>query len=77
MLRGMDIEIIDASEVDRFKRRRPEEEEETAKVDSRLDILDDPVRMYLKQMGQVPLAHPRAGSRDFQAHRGRRERMVK
>ena len=53
MLRGMDIEIIDASEVDRFK-REAEEEKETAKVDSRLDILDDPVRMYLKQMGQVP-----------------------
>src|SRR5712671_1975683 len=54
MLRGMDIEIIDASEVDRFK-REAEEEKEAAKVDSRLDILDDPVRMYLKQMGQVPL----------------------
>jgi RNA polymerase primary sigma factor len=53
-LRGMDIEIIDASEVDRFK-REAEEEKEAAKVDSRLDILDDPVRMYLKQMGQVPL----------------------
>ena len=53
-LRGMDIEIIDASEVDRFK-REAEEEKEMAKVDSRLDILDDPVRMYLKQMGQVPL----------------------
>jgi RNA polymerase primary sigma factor len=54
MLRGMDIEIIDASEVDRFK-REAEEEKEQQKVDSRLDILDDPVRMYLKQMGQVPL----------------------
>jgi RNA polymerase primary sigma factor len=57
-LRGMDIEIIDASEVDRFKREnaaQQEEEKEPAKVDSRLDILDDPVRMYLKQMGQVPL----------------------
>jgi RNA polymerase primary sigma factor len=54
MLRGMDIEIIDASEVDRFK-REAEEEKEAQKVDSRLDILDDPVRMYLKQMGQVPL----------------------
>jgi len=53
-LRNMDIEIIDASEVDRFK-REAEEEKETQKVDSRLDILDDPVRMYLKQMGQVPL----------------------
>jgi RNA polymerase primary sigma factor len=56
MLRGMDIEIIDASEVDRFKQRETEEEKEPApKTDSRLDILDDPVRMYLKQMGQVPL----------------------
>jgi RNA polymerase primary sigma factor len=57
-LRGMDIEIIDASEVDRFKREnaaQQEEEKEPPKVDSRLDILDDPVRMYLKQMGQVPL----------------------
>ncbi len=54
MLRGMDIEIIDASEVDRFK-REAEEEKEAQKIDSRLDILDDPVRMYLKQMGQVPL----------------------
>src|SRR3989441_3066925 len=56
MLRGLDIEIIDASEVDRFKREAAEEEKEpVVKVDSRLDILDDPVRMYLKQMGQVPL----------------------
>ena len=31
----------------------PEEEEE--KPEAKLDILDDPVRMYLKQMGQVPL----------------------
>jgi RNA polymerase primary sigma factor len=55
-LRGMDIEIIDASEVDRFKRETEEDKEATPpKTDSRLDILDDPVRMYLKQMGQVPL----------------------
>ncbi len=55
MLRGMDIDIIDASEVDRFKREAAEEEKEQHKVDMRFDILDDPVRMYLKQMGQVPL----------------------
>ena len=55
-LRGMDIEIIDASEVDRFKRENAaEEEKEAPKTDTRLDILDDPVRMYLKQMGRVPL----------------------
>src|SRR5205823_12713715 len=32
-----------------------EEEEEEEKHESRFEILDDPVRMYLKQMGQVPL----------------------
>src|SRR5258708_34301974 len=52
-LRGMDIEIIDASQVDRFK-REAEEEKEAAKFDSRLDILDYAVRIYLKQMGSVP-----------------------
>src|SRR5207248_8488597 len=31
------------------------EEEEEEKPETKLDILDDPVRMYLKQMGQVPL----------------------
>src|SRR5207302_1654580 len=48
-LRNLEVEIVDQAEVDRLK--QPEEEEEKA----RLDILDDPVRMYLKQMGQVPL----------------------
>ncbi len=50
-LRNLDVEIVDQAEVDRIKQPEPEEEEER----SRLDILDDPVRMYLKQMGQVPL----------------------
>jgi len=50
-LRNLDVEIVDQAEVDRIK--PPEAEEEEEKV--RLDILDDPVRMYLKQMGQVPL----------------------
>jgi len=55
-LRGMEIEIIDASDVDRFKDGKKEEaEEEEEKPEAKLDILDDPVRMYLKQMGQVPL----------------------
>jgi len=57
-LRAVEIEIIDASDVDRVKDVRKdseEEEEKDEKVDSKLDILDDPVRMYLKQMGQVPL----------------------
>src|SRR6266436_3409045 len=50
-LRNLEVEIVDQAEVDRIKQPEPEEEDEKA----RLDILDDPVRMYLKQMGQVPL----------------------
>ena len=50
-LRNLEIEIVDQAEVDRVKQPEPEEEEDK----TRLDILDDPVRMYLKQMGQVPL----------------------
>jgi RNA polymerase primary sigma factor len=50
-LRGLEVEIVDQAEVDRVKQPEPEEQEEK----TRLDILDDPVRMYLKQMGQVPL----------------------
>ena len=47
-LRELEIEIVDHAEAG----KEPEEEE----VDSRhLDALDDPVRMYLKQMGAVPL----------------------
>jgi RNA polymerase primary sigma factor len=55
-LRRMEIDIIEASEVDRYKDgKKDTEEEEEEKPEAKLDILDDPVRMYLKQMGQVPL----------------------
>jgi RNA polymerase primary sigma factor len=57
-LRRMEIDIIEASEVDRYKdgkKDADDEEEEEEKAETKLDILDDPVRMYLKQMGQVPL----------------------
>ncbi len=50
-LRNLDIEIIDRSEVNRVK-QQPEAGEED---DARLDYLDDPVRMYMNQMGKVPL----------------------
>ncbi len=49
-LRTLEVEIVDQAEVDRARPPEPEEEEKT-----RLDGLDDPVRMYLKQMGQVRL----------------------
>ena len=72
-LRAMEFDIIEASDVDRVKDLKKEQdtdadsdededEEKEEKADDekgettgRLDILDDPVRMYLKQMGQVPL----------------------
>jgi RNA polymerase primary sigma factor len=57
-LRNLEIDVIDASEVDRYKQSASGTEEELSdeeKTDAKLDILDDPVRMYLKQMGQVPL----------------------
>ena len=50
-LRNLEIEIVDQAEVDRVKQPEPDDDEDK----TRLDILDDPVRMYLKQMGQVPL----------------------
>jgi RNA polymerase primary sigma factor len=49
----MDIEIIQASDENVFKKQL--EKEARAKEAQRADVLDDPVRMYLKQMGQVPL----------------------
>ncbi|GAB4241902.1 MAG: RNA polymerase sigma factor [Candidatus Methylacidiphilales bacterium] len=57
-LRNFEIDVIDSSEVDRYKQatsQQEEEETEEEKTEAKLDILDDPVRMYLKQMGQVPL----------------------
>jgi RNA polymerase primary sigma factor len=57
-LRRLEIDIIEASEVDQYrdgKKDVDEEEEEDGRAAPKVDILDDPVRMYLKQMGQVPL----------------------
>jgi len=52
-LRGMDIEIMDQSEVERNKPQQEQQEEEAE--DTRLDILDDPVRMYMNQLVKAPL----------------------
>ncbi len=54
ILQNLEIEILDPSEVDSFKAKQEEQEEAQTKTSGH-DILDDPVRMYLKQMGQVPL----------------------
>jgi len=54
ILETLDIEILDHDEIESFKRRQTEHEEKQVRA-SATDTLDDPVRMYLKQMGQVPL----------------------
>ena len=51
-LRELEIEVVDAAEMDNVKSADQEDE---GGGDRRLDALDDPVRMYLKQMGAVPL----------------------
>ncbi|OUU42306.1 MAG: RNA polymerase sigma factor RpoD [Verrucomicrobia bacterium TMED56] len=51
---NLEIKLLDSKDVDKFKKKKEETEEETAKS-NQSDMLDDPVRMYLKQMGKVPL----------------------
>jgi len=51
-LRTLDIEISDGPKNEPARESGVEAEEE---ADERLDILDDPVQMYLRQMGKVPL----------------------
>lgn len=53
LLRGMDIEIIDPADVEEFKKQA--EKNERAEQAKTFDVMDDPIRMYLHQMGQVPL----------------------
>ncbi len=54
ILENLEIDIIDPEEVEKYKERLEKHNESQLKS-THLDILDDPVRMYLKQMGQVPL----------------------
>src|ERR1035437_7120169 len=53
LLRGMDIEVIDSTGVEQFKKQA--EKEERAEQAKSMDVMDDPIRTYLHQMGQVPL----------------------
>jgi RNA polymerase primary sigma factor len=55
LLRSMDIEIIDASDVEKYRKEPANKPVGSAGRTDRLDIFDDPIRMYLHQMGQVPL----------------------
>jgi RNA polymerase primary sigma factor len=53
-LRSLDVEIVmDHAEAERAKQPEPAQAEDDD--EARLEILDDPVRMYMNQMGKVPL----------------------
>lgn len=55
ILENLEVEILDNDEeIENFKSRKEESEERQTRA-LQADTLDDPVRMYLKQMGQVPL----------------------
>ncbi len=55
-LRSFEVEVVEAPpDLERAERAKPQAEPEEAEDESRLDILDDPVQMYLRQMGKVPL----------------------
>ena len=54
-LRSLDVEIVmDQAEAERTRQPEPAQQQEEDE-DARLEILDDPVRMYMNQMGKVPL----------------------
>ncbi len=54
ILENLEVDIIDNEEVENYKARRATHLDTVSKSAAN-DILDDPVRLYLKQMGQVPL----------------------
>lgn len=54
-LSGMDIQILNQSEVERQKERKKEAKELESLPKRAEGTPDDPVRMYLKEMGSVPL----------------------
>lgn len=54
-LSGMDIQILNQSEVERQKERKKEAKELEGLPKRVEGAPDDPVRMYLKEMGSVPL----------------------
>ena len=67
------IEVVDSEQKYREDKLldRPEsaEELELDLTPGALDKTNDPVRMYLREMGTVPAAHARGRGRDRQAHR--------
>lgn len=59
-LRAMEIRVVEEGDLTgqtamKLLARAVEESATSERADTKLDSLDDPVRMYLRQMGQVPL----------------------
>lgn len=54
-LSGMDIQILNQSEIERQKERKKETKDVEGAPKRSEGAPDDPVRMYLKEMGSVPL----------------------
>ncbi len=54
-LSGMDIQILNQAEVEKQKERKKEAKELEGVAKRAEGTADDPVRMYLKEMGSVPL----------------------
>jgi len=54
-LSGMDIQVLNQAEVERQKERKKEAKELEGLTKRPEGTSDDPVRMYLKEMGSVPL----------------------
>ena len=81
MLSEMGINVIDDEEADDDEAQgeeAPPAEESSSRdlavasvAGEALDRTDDPVRMYLREMGSVELLSPRGRDRHRQAHRGR------
>ena len=55
ILNNLELKILDTGEVETLRKKKEDMEHEESVKSQQADILDDPVRMYLKQMGQVPL----------------------
>ncbi len=70
-LRSLDVEIVmDQAEAERAERtKQPDSPQEEVDEDARLEILDDPVRMYMNQMAKSPCSRANRKSRSAKKSR--------
>lgn len=54
IIKGMGIEILDEQQLEK-RRKKWQARDAKSRMAAKMEVLDDPVRMYLKQMGQVSL----------------------